>query len=249
MHALVAQVAAHGLYHVGVKIGQNLRKHLDQMHRNAPLTQGFDHFQADIPGANDHRASRFPFGDELLDRLGIGEPPQGEDAGQVHSGNWGFGGRGACGVNKLRIVLTEVLAGLQIMHLNGVGGGVYGDHLMVQAHVETTFIPSAIERERHQFTFALHDPGNPVGHTAHRIGDVGAALKDDYVGGRALALDLAGGAHAGGVTADDDIGRGGKGRVDVRWKSRSLCCSACVGMPRNFLSGELGRISSNRWRR
>ena len=77
---------------------------------------------------------------------------------------------------------------------------------MVDAHIDATLFARNFGGQHDQLAVRLDHAADPIGHAAGRIADMWRAFKDNDIGIWSFAFDLAGGAHAGGITADDDKG-------------------------------------------
>ena len=198
--AVLLKLRHSGLTEFIVKSGQHMVSRLHEGQRaDFPQQTGLGQFQADVAAAhNDHvllRAQR------ALQRRGLLQGLERENTRKVDARQRRHNGRRPGRHQQL------VIGNRKGLPLAAAADGlllpIHPFHLMVQAHVNA-LLPELFHRPDLHAVQIRVQIRNVVGHTAGAIGHGFGFFQNDDLGIRCLPLHAGGGAHAGGVAAQND---------------------------------------------
>ena len=191
--------------HIGIKGPHRLRSTVHQCHGEAAADEGFGHLQADVAGADHHRALRLLLPEPALQVHRVG---QGLDA--VHARRVGTGQRRprrdcASSDDELVVGLSVILPGGPVVHGDSACVHVDRGHLAAHPQVNGLLVAEDRRLAGDEPVRAGHVARDQVRNAARRVGRVLALLEGDdlQVGGGAALAGLRGRGQAGRVAADD----------------------------------------------
>jgi hypothetical protein len=176
-HALVEQVPADRLRHLGVERRHHLRQLLQHRHREPAVGQVLRHLQPDEPAANHECTLRPTLRDPAPDADAVGDRAHGEDARKVDARH-GRADRRSPGRKYERVVALLALdAGVQVRDGDRAARAVDRGHLVARLHGDVEPVPEEIAGGDQQVPLLGDDVADEVWQAAVGERDVGAAIE------------------------------------------------------------------------
>jgi hypothetical protein len=198
--------------HVGVERAHELVAALDQGDALPAADERLGHLEADVAAADDDDLLTVERAGEVEQLTCVVEGLHASDGVTIDAGEVGPRRSRAGGEQELVELHAIAAAALVVAHLDGTGGQVEVDHLVVQPHVDA-LLPVLLGRAGDEVFQRGHLAPDEVRDPAGRVARPPTPLEghDLQVGLQAASLHSS--RHPGGVTTDDhqplDHGAGG----------------------------------------
>ena len=183
--------------------GQKRLPGLDHVDGDTALPQSLAHLQGDVAHADDHGFLDIPLVDVLLHGPAVGQAFQDHHPGQIDTRYGRFGRHGAGG-DQQAVIGEGMFMPFAIPCGDGLVLRVDGGGFDAGSQVDALLVPEDFGPPDHQILDGAVGVGNVVRHAAGAVGHVGGFFENGHREIRLVAFGPAGGAHAGGIAADDE---------------------------------------------